>query len=63
MPDEQQTISIGDLLQNILDSMIKKCKEDLQREGIEVIPFPEYLEKEEEAKLHFLLDFTTQPAF
>src|SRR3989442_12661450 len=63
VPDEQQTIPIGDILQNVLDPMIEKCKEDLQREGIEIIPFPEYLEKYEEAKLHFLLDFTTQPAF
>jgi len=63
VPDEQQTIPIGDLLQNVLDPMIEKCKEDLQREGIEIIPFPEYLEKDEETKLHFLLDFTTQPAF
>ena len=61
--DEQQTTPIDELMRNSLNPIIERCKEDLNRKGIEVIPFPNYIEKEEEAKLQFLLDFTTQPEF
>jgi len=31
--------------------IIERCREDLCRNGIEVIPFPDYIEREEEDKL------------
>jgi hypothetical protein len=61
--EEAQTIHIEDLLRDNLEPVIEKCKTDLMRVGIEVIPFPDYLVWTEEERLRILVNLTTQPTF
>ena len=43
--------------------LLRKCEQDLDREGIGIIPFPEYIGIDEEQRLRVLIEETTTTGF
>jgi hypothetical protein len=61
--DETARVPLDSLIANKSTMLLRKCEQDLNKEGIGIIPFPNYVGMNEEERLRVLIEETTTPEF
>jgi len=56
-------VPLDSIIANKSTILLRKCEQDLDKEGIGIIPFPDYIGINEEERLRVLIEETTTPEF